>query len=295
MPLFHPIVAAKQFATADHLSRGRIGLNIVCGSNQDEFEMFGIEQKEHDVRYELGQEWWDIVRRIWAGEGPFDFLGQFFSLTGVLGSPRPWNKRVIPMMNAGASPAGRAFAIRNSDFHYDFCRLPEEHIGRIQETKDRASECGHAIEVWTPIAVVCRRTQKEAEDFVQYCIENADWTALDKRDEILRKNPKGSRSQSPETARQIRRNEHARAIIGRSHYTIYGSPDQVTSELRRLHQAGYGGVAIGFVNYLDELPHFAQEVLPRLERMGLRQPKRERCGSAYDRPELPGRDNAIAG
>jgi len=42
--------------------------------------------------------------------------------------------------------------------------------------------------------------------------------------------------------------------------------------LDRLHAAGFDGVAIDFINYLDELPYFAQEVLPRLERMGIRQP-----------------------
>jgi alkanesulfonate monooxygenase SsuD/methylene tetrahydromethanopterin reductase-like flavin-dependent oxidoreductase (luciferase family) len=270
VPLFHPIVAAKQFATADHLSHGRIGLNIVCGSNQDEFEMFGMDQKEHDVRYEYGQEWWEIVSRIWAGEGPFDYSGRFFNLKAVVGSPPPYRNRMIPMMNAGASPAGRAFAIRNSDFHYDFCRRPDDHVERIKETKAQARGYGHDIDVWTPIAVVCRPTRKQANEFVQYCIDNADWTALDKRHEILRKNPKGSRSQSLETAREIREGEHARTIIGRSHYTVTGTPDEVAQDMQRLHQVGYGGVAIGFVNYLDELPYFAQEVLPRLERMGLR-------------------------
>jgi FMNH2-dependent dimethyl sulfone monooxygenase len=42
--------------------------------------------------------------------------------------------------------------------------------------------------------------------------------------------------------------------------------------LARLHAAGFNGAAIDFVNYLDELPYFAQEVMPRLERMGIRKP-----------------------
>ena len=64
-PLFHPIVAAKQMATVDLLSEGRFALNLVCGWNQDEFDMFGQEQLEHDARYEYGQEWLDVVRTIW--------------------------------------------------------------------------------------------------------------------------------------------------------------------------------------------------------------------------------------
>ena len=41
-PLFHPIIAAKQMVTADHIGEGRFGLNIVVGWNEDEFEMFGV-------------------------------------------------------------------------------------------------------------------------------------------------------------------------------------------------------------------------------------------------------------
>jgi FMNH2-dependent dimethyl sulfone monooxygenase len=270
VPLFHPIVAAKQLATADHVSRGRIGLNIVCGSNQEEFEMFGKEQLEHDMRYAYGEEWWDIVRRIWTNDEPFSYSGQFFALKDVIGSPHPYGNRVIPMMNAGASPAGRGFAIRNSDFHYDFCRRPEDHVERIQETKSRAQALGRTIEVWTPIAVVCRPTEREADEYVRHCLEHADWAALERRDAILRNNPKGSQSQSPETAKEIRAKEHARAVIGRSHYTITGNPDQIAAKLARLYGVGYTGVAIGFVNYLDDLPLFAEEVLPRLAKMGLR-------------------------
>jgi hypothetical protein len=49
-PLFHPLIAAKQFVTADHVSEGRFGLNIVVGWNEDEFQMFGVTQREHDAR-----------------------------------------------------------------------------------------------------------------------------------------------------------------------------------------------------------------------------------------------------
>ena len=40
-PLIHPLIAAKQFVTADHIGNGRFGLNVVCGWNEDEFDMFG--------------------------------------------------------------------------------------------------------------------------------------------------------------------------------------------------------------------------------------------------------------
>src|SRR5580704_465390 len=61
-PLFHPLIAAKEFVTADHIGQGRVGVNIVVGWNEGEFDMFGVQQREHDTRYAYAQEWVDVVK-----------------------------------------------------------------------------------------------------------------------------------------------------------------------------------------------------------------------------------------
>ena len=88
-PLFHPLIAAKEFVTADHIGEGRFGLNIVAGWNEGEFAMFGVQQREHADRYEFAQEWIDVVKRAWS-EDEFDFDGQFFKLAGVRAKPKPF-------------------------------------------------------------------------------------------------------------------------------------------------------------------------------------------------------------
>ena len=68
----HPVVAAKQLATADQLGEGRLGLNVVAGWNKPEYDAFGINLPEkHADRYALAQEWFDVVTRIWNHQGPF--------------------------------------------------------------------------------------------------------------------------------------------------------------------------------------------------------------------------------
>ena len=62
-PLFHPLIAAKEFVTADHVGEGRFGVNLVVGWNEGEFEMFGVTQREHDARYDFAQEWLDVVKQ----------------------------------------------------------------------------------------------------------------------------------------------------------------------------------------------------------------------------------------
>src|SRR5262249_42996631 len=119
VPLHHPLVAAKQMATADHIGRGGLGVDIVCGWDEDEVRVFGVSKHEHDARYARGEEWWTIVKRIWAGDAPFDHAGTYYKLGRVEGAPRPFGDRDPVMMNAGSSAAGRAFAIRFSDMHFD--------------------------------------------------------------------------------------------------------------------------------------------------------------------------------
>jgi len=266
VPLHHPLVAAKQMATADHIGKGRLGVNIVCGWNEDEFRMFGVSKHEHDARYAQGEEWWSIVKRIWAGEEPFDHVGTYYKLGRVEGSPRPYAGRDLPMMNAGSSGAGRSFAIRFSDMHFDAVDTPEASAERIAETKRLARERGRDIEVWTPVGIVCRPTQTEADDYVQYVVDHADWGAIGYLAEM---HAKDGRSPTDPQRQQMRSRIERRALA-RGSYCAIGDPEAVTRELARLRSAGLDGLAVNFVDYLEELPYFAAEVLPRLERLGLR-------------------------
>ena len=76
-PLFHPIIAAaKEMVTADQIGEGRFGLNIVVGWNEDEFEMFGVEQRDHQARYDYAQEWIDAIKLIWSECEDFYFADQ---------------------------------------------------------------------------------------------------------------------------------------------------------------------------------------------------------------------------
>jgi alkanesulfonate monooxygenase SsuD/methylene tetrahydromethanopterin reductase-like flavin-dependent oxidoreductase (luciferase family) len=83
---------------------------------------------------------------------------------------------------------------------------------------------------------------------------------------------KGSKQQSAESVAAIRRSEPARAVIARDHFSVFGTPDHVAGAHARLSDAGFDGVAMIFVNYLQELPYVVQEVIPQLERRGLRRP-----------------------
>jgi alkanesulfonate monooxygenase SsuD/methylene tetrahydromethanopterin reductase-like flavin-dependent oxidoreductase (luciferase family) len=113
--------------------------------------------------------------------------------------------------------------------------------------------------------VTCRPTKKEAEDYFHYSIvERADWRAVD---DILALKDTTAQNTPPEKFQQIRTG-YAQGMGG---LPIVGDPDHVANQLIDLSKAGLTGVAVSLVNYLDELPFFCDEVLPRLQRAGLRE------------------------
>ncbi len=265
-PLFHPVIAAKEFVTADHIGQGRFGLNIVVGWNEDEFDMFGVQQRDHDARYAYGQEWIDAIKRMWSDEEDFDFDGTYIKLKNVRAKPKPYGGTRPLIMNAGASPTGRSFAIRNCDaFFTNVLREPVDVTAkRAQAAKDEARAQGREIDVFTVGVITCRPTRKEAEDYYRYStIESADWSAVDL---ILgKKNVTQEAVGQDEFERQ--RMGYAQGMGG---VPIIGDPDDVARDLINLSEAGLRGIGISFVNYLDELPFFRAEVLPRLEKAGVR-------------------------
>jgi alkanesulfonate monooxygenase SsuD/methylene tetrahydromethanopterin reductase-like flavin-dependent oxidoreductase (luciferase family) len=264
---YHPLIAAKQFVTADHIGQGRFGLNLVVGWNEDEFEMFGVRQRDHEARYEYAQEWIDAVKMAWGPQDDFEFSGEFIKLKKVRAKPKPYGGSRPLIMNAGASPTGRAFAIRNCDAFFTQASRTSltETAQRVQEAKAAARGFGRELDVYAVAVLTCRRTKKEAEDFYHYAIiENADWSAVDG---IL-----GKKNISPATVGEEeftrQRHHYAHGLGG---LLMVGDPDEVAQQLADLSNAGLHGIGLSLVNYAEELPFFCDEVLPRLQRLGARE------------------------
>jgi len=268
-PLFHPLIAAKEFVTADHVGEGRFGVNLVVGWNEGEFEMFGVTQREHDVRYDFAQEWLDVVKQAWSDRGDFDFHGRFLDLKGVRAYPKPYGDTRPIIMNAGSSEVGQAFALRNCDAFFVATAGSrtslEGNAKKVAEIRSSAQRFGRDIEIYTVGQVICRASQQEAEDYYRHAIiENADWGAIDGM--LANKNITPQTIPPDEYVKK--RQYFAEKAIGG--YPFVGTPDRVADELSTINKAGMRGIALSFVNYLDELPYFCEEVLPRLVRLGAR-------------------------
>jgi alkanesulfonate monooxygenase SsuD/methylene tetrahydromethanopterin reductase-like flavin-dependent oxidoreductase (luciferase family) len=112
--------------------------------------------------------------------------------------------------------------------------------------------------------VVCRPTQREADDYLRYYAEeNADWAAVDR---LLALNGVQSKSYRADHYELFR----TRWSAGHGGFPVVGDPDRVADILTQITDAGYYGFCFSFVNYLDEFPLFRDEVLPRLVARGVR-------------------------
>jgi alkanesulfonate monooxygenase SsuD/methylene tetrahydromethanopterin reductase-like flavin-dependent oxidoreductase (luciferase family) len=152
--------------------------------------------------------------------------------------------------------------------HFDAVETPEASTARIAETKRLAGEDGRDIQVWTPVGIICRPTRKEADDYLQHVVDHADWGAIGYLADMHARD--GRPRSDPQHLVHSGHNPIARRTLARGSYCVIGDPDAVVREFARLSSAGLDGLAINFVDYLAELPYFAGEVLPRLERLGLR-------------------------
>jgi FMNH2-dependent dimethyl sulfone monooxygenase len=265
-PLVHPAFVAKSCVTADHVGAGRLGLNVVSGWNVGEFAMFGAQLLPHDDRYGYTEEWLTVVKRIWSEHEPFDFHGKYFKLTDVGGKPKPWGGTRPVLMSAGSSPQGRAFAARHVDCLFmvisDETRLAAE-IDELKTSQPGADKLG----IYASGHLISRRTPQETKDYYHYLVhEKGDWGAADTA--IAKRLEGESRSLPPDRIKSMKE----RFISGGGTFPVIGSYDEAAATLKRLSDAGLDGMALAVVNYVNEVPVIRDEIIPRLERLGVRQP-----------------------
>jgi len=264
---WHPLHLAKFLATADHVSGGRFGANIVTGYADTEPDMFGMTRLDHDLRYEAADEFTAICEDLWAGADNLTYEGAHWSLRGAYVSPRPAYGRPI-LVSASGSPAGFAYGGRHSDIVFVSSPAGEEfekaitalpaHVARV---KQAARDQGREVKVIINPTVVSADSRKEAQARYQAIMDHADLESI--------ANFTG-RHQAGDSRSWLEHSARGRAVGGHLH--IVGDPADVTRQLAALHAAGLDGVQLTFYDYLPDLEHFGRAVLPLLEQAGLRTP-----------------------
>jgi alkanesulfonate monooxygenase SsuD/methylene tetrahydromethanopterin reductase-like flavin-dependent oxidoreductase (luciferase family) len=263
----HPIMAAKQAATIDHITGGRFALNVVTGWHRPEMEMFGAPLMEHDDRYGLAVEWLEVIKRLWTEDGEFDYEGRHFRISKGYLAPKPLQRPFPPVMNAGNSEKGRDYAIRYCDIAFVNLNRGDLAVSKavIADYRRRAhEEFGRNLQVWSHAYIVQGETEQEAKDyFDEYVHRKGDWAAAANLVETMGLNTVG---RTPEMLRAMTMH----FIGGWGGFALVGTKGQVVDGLAKLSAIGLDGVVVSWPRYIADMRTFQRETLPLLKQAGLR-------------------------
>jgi FMNH2-dependent dimethyl sulfone monooxygenase len=263
----HPIMAAKQATTIDHITGGRFALNVVTGWHRPEMEMFGAKMLDHDDRYALAVEWLEIIQRLWTAEEEFDYDGKHFKVAKGYLEPKPLQKPFPPVMNAGSSETGRDYAAKYCDIAFVNTNRGnfESNKALIESYRKHArQEYGRELQIWSTSYIVQGETEQEAKDYRdEYIHQKGDWEAATNLIETMGLNSQG---RSPELLRSMK----THFIGGWGGYPLVGTKEQVVDGLTMLSNLGLDGVVVSWPRYIEDMQHFQRVTLPLLKQAGLR-------------------------
>ena len=262
---WHPLHLAKYGACIDEMSKGRWGINIVTGYKASEYRMFGMDPIEHDLRYDMADEFTQILGRLWTESDEVTFQGKYWSLENAFLAPKPRHGMPI-MVSAASSRAGLAYAARHSDLIFitspggaDPVRAVETLPARTKEIKRLAAENGRRVSTIINPHVICRETEAEAKRAFNAILDNEDPVAADN---FVAQFLGGDQT-------SWRGHSRANWVVGGNVHLV-GTPEQVVEWMIRLKDAGCDGVQVNFYDYLPDLEFFGNAVLPLMHDAGLR-------------------------
>jgi alkanesulfonate monooxygenase SsuD/methylene tetrahydromethanopterin reductase-like flavin-dependent oxidoreductase (luciferase family) len=209
--------------------------------------------------------------------GPeFDWDGRFFKLRRLETNPVSVQRPRPLVMSAGFSPKGRDFAAQAADALFTTMTELDQAPAMLANVAHYAGRHGRHLPVYAMGHVVCRPTRREAEEFFHYFAEEL----ADAEGQAYYRSRRGTTTTGPSAAPVARPFESRfTRTTGKSFFGAYpgtypfvGTPDDVASEMARMSAAGLAGTSVAFLDYLEEIPYFVQEVMPRLEALGLRRP-----------------------
>jgi dimethylsulfone monooxygenase len=275
VPTIHPIVAARQLTTIDHITNGRAGLNVVVGWFPAEFEMFGSPFMSHDDRYVYAGEWIECVRRLWTEPGEFDFDGTYFKIAKGWQEPKPLQRPMPKIMQAGGSEDGRRFQAQYADLAFIaatqdvFEKRSSANATAMRQSIAElralaSSEFHRELEVWNCGVVICKDTEAEARAFFEYCFGEMG----DHEFEATRNHPLPA-----DLSSEQRKEAEMRWLAGLGCHLLVGTAEQVSDQIRFLSALGVDGVALAWLDYNEGARQFESEILPLIEQAGLRKPR----------------------
>jgi FMNH2-dependent dimethyl sulfone monooxygenase len=254
-PTFHlPALLAKQAANIDHISGGRLTLNVVSSWWSDEAKKYGVGFEQHDDRYARTNEWLDVLDGVWS-QDHFSYAGKFYRVEDNVLEPKPLSQPRPTIYAGGESPAAKDLIAEKCDAYLMHGDPPERVGEKIADLRERRARHNlPPLKFGVAGYTIVRETEREAQDELkritdvkQSAAGNANYqqwlagTQLEQRVSIedYSVSNRGLRS------------------------GLVGTPEQVSERLAQFEAVGVDLVLLQFSPQLEEMERFAESVIRR--------------------------------
>jgi FMNH2-dependent dimethyl sulfone monooxygenase len=267
--LWQPGVLAKWIATADHLSNGRVAVNVVSGWFADEFRQLGEPWLEHDERYRRSAEFMQALRAIWT-EDEANIAGDFYRIRDFSLKPKPlsWEGRPHPeIFQGGNSTAARRNGGLYADWYFsngkDFDGVSEQ----LADLRAIASKAGRIDGPRFGLNgfVIVRDTEAEARDTLREIVAKAHVEAVEGFGSAVKQagqstsNKKGMWADSS-FEDLVQYNDGFRT-------QLIGTAEQVAERIVEYRRLGVDLILTAFLHFQEEVEAFGRDVIPMVREM----------------------------
>ncbi|ESK37247.1 dimethyl sulfone monooxygenase SfnG [Acinetobacter nectaris CIP 110549] len=259
-----PALAAKQLATIDYLTNGRIAVNIVSGWFKGEFDAIGEEWPEHDERYVRSEEFIRSIKGIWTKDN-FSFEGKYYQFTNYTLKPKPIQQPSIEVFQGGSSRAARDMASRVSDWYFTNGNSLEEIKKQVDDIREKAKANNHHVKIGVNAFIIARDTEEEAHAVLQEIIRKANVEAVHAFGDAAKEAGTASKEGEGNWAKSsfedlVQYNDGFKT-------NLIGTPEQIAERIVDLKNVGVDLILSGFLHFIEEVEYFGKKILPLVRKL----------------------------
>jgi FMNH2-dependent dimethyl sulfone monooxygenase len=252
-PTFHvPALLAKQASNIDHISGGRLSLNVVSSWWSDESKQYGVHFEQHDDRYARTAEWLEVVNGVWT-HPRFSFAGKHYRVENTALEPKPVSKPRPVIYAGGESEAAKDLITRLCDAYVMHGDPPANILPKIADMSERRNRLGlPRLKYGVAAYAIVRNTVEEA---------NAEL----RRITDVKQNAAGFQNyqqwlSGTQLDQRVSIEDYSVSNRGlRS--GLVGTPEQVKAQIAEFERAGVDLLLLQFSPQLEEMERFSELII----------------------------------
>jgi dimethylsulfone monooxygenase len=255
-PTFHsPALLAKQASNIDHISNGRLSLNVVSSWWEQEAKMYGVHFEQHDDRYARTSEWLDVLNGVWT-EPSFSYAGKYYSVENTVLEPKPRRVPRPTLYAGGESETAKNLIAQKCDAYVMHGDSPEYVAAKIADMRERRERFGlPPMQFGVAGYAIVRETEAEAQrelDRITDVQQNASGFAN------YQQWLSGTRLEQRMSIQEY-------SVSNRGLRSgLVGTPAQVQDQLGKFEAAGADLVLLQFSPQYEEMERFGETVISGL-------------------------------